>query len=68
MLALKGSLADHTTDLVDSGPVEMVVQRDRSRDGPLLKPTVTLVERAGRLLFGGSLLIGVRGKKPPGRR
>ena len=53
--------ADHAADLVGSGPVAMVVQCGRGGDGPLLKPTVTFVERAGCLLFGDALLIGMRG-------
>lgn len=66
--ALNGSLANHAADLVGSGPVEMVFQRGCGGDGPLLKPTVAFVERAGRLLFGGSFADGVRGKKTPARR
>lgn len=67
-LALNGSLADHAADLAGAGPVEMVVQRGCRRDGPLLKPTVTFVQRAGRLLFGGAFATDLRGKKSPGRR
>ncbi len=74
-LAVFGSLAHDATNLLHAGPVDVVVQRGRGRDGSLLLATVVLVQRVRGLLFSSSRLVAVRGpvfKKrktvPPVRR
>lgn len=60
-LAALDPFSHHSTDLLHAGPADVMFQRRRGGDGSRLQATVSLVERAGRLLFSSALALTVGG-------
>jgi hypothetical protein len=67
-LVAAGPLTLDAADLLDAGPIEMVVERDGGCQGAAFQAAVSLADLGERLPFGFAFMLGVGGKRPPERR